>query len=102
MNDTVIPSSSLREAWSYSALHRAAVVLKGDTVLDEPVLEIDVDGSWVLAQRELFSSWTGLRRINGEDHHGPVVYLGGGDYRGRRVCQCSTCQSTVDPVHRHN
>ena len=102
-NKPEVPESSLRDAWSYSARWLAPLVLKGDTILDEPVLEVELNGAWVLVDRGLFSSWTGLRRINGEDHHGPVAYLGEDkEYRGHRVCPCPTCQSTVDGPYRHN
>jgi hypothetical protein len=73
-----------------------------DDIATEDLREISYDGKWILAEEDIFRSWTGLRRINGEDHHGPVQYMEGGLYRGSRVCGCKTCQEHVEPRLRKN
>ena len=74
-----------------------------DDVASEDVLEVMYDGVWVLAAPDLWDSWTGLRRRNGSDHHGPVRHLGADTlWQGSRVCPCATCQSGVAPSLRYN
>ena len=73
-----------------------------DDVATDDVREIDFHGKWILAEEDIFRSWTGLRRINGSDHHGPVQYMEGGLYTGSRVCGCRTCQEHVEPKFRKN
>ena len=57
----------------------------------------------VVPTDDIFRSWTGERRINGDEHHGPVYALGSDvPYTGSRVCGCSECQSHVEPRFRKN
>lgn len=73
-----------------------------DDISTTPVLEIELSGQWVLVDSELFGSWTGFRRLNGSDHHGPVNYIEGGLYRGSRSCSCPLCQEHVEPKFKKN
>ena len=74
-----------------------------DDVASEAVLEVMYDGVWLLATPEFWNSWTGLRRRNGYDHHGPVRHLDADSlWQGARVCPCATCQSGVAPQFRYN
>ena len=68
-----------------------------------PILEIMQATEWVVVEPGVWRSWTGLRRRNGEEYHGRVVYLDTQQvYRGRRICLCSVCQSDSEPQHRPN
>ena len=40
------------------------------------MLEIKVNSSWVKVTEWIFRSWGGQRRIDGNEYHGPVYYLG--------------------------
>ena len=74
-----------------------------DDVAAEPILEVLYDGTWVLTTSDIWESWTGLRRRNGQDHHGSVRYMdGGGTYTGRRICPCGTCQAHTEAKYRPN
>lgn len=71
-----------------------------------PVLEIKLDRMWIEVDEETWRSWTGLRRVNGTDHHGPVYSFltpeGAPPFTGKRVCGCAACQEHVEPRHRLN
>jgi hypothetical protein len=42
------------------------------------------DGKWVAVTNDIFMSWTGDRKLNGEDYHGPVInYLSGEKEQGK-------------------
>lgn len=74
-----------------------------DVISTQPVLEVEYNGTTVLATPELFNSWTGPRLINGRQHHGPVYRLDDGSlFNGPRQCPCPTCQATVAPQFKHN
>lgn len=73
-----------------------------DDIAVGDIREIDFNGKWMLADEDIFRSWTGLRRINGADHHGSVSYVEGGLYTGARSCGCKTCQEHVEPKFRKN
>jgi len=74
-----------------------------DDVAAEPILEILYGESWIMTTQDIWDSWTGLRRLNGQDHHGSVSYLGsGGTYTGRRTCPCTVCQSHTEAKYRPN
>ena len=74
-----------------------------DDVAGEPLLEVKTGGIWVATSEEIFRAWTGQRRINGDEHHGPVYSLGTEImYTGARVCACKDCQSTVESKHKKN
>lgn len=38
-------------------------------------LEIQIRSDWVKVTASMFRSWTGGRRRNGQEYHGPVFYL---------------------------
>lgn len=74
-----------------------------DDVASGPIMEVFVNSSWVETTEGVFKSWTGPRRINGEEHHGPIYAFGTETvYTGARVCSCRMCQSTVEPKLRPN
>lgn len=70
------------------------------------ILQVSLSESnnWIEVTEDLFRSWTGLRRVNGEDYHGPIYNFGSDDvvYSGARTCGCSVCQSTVTAVLKVN
>ena len=47
-----------------------------DVYTEKDKLELQVNGGWIEVDPYIFRSWTGPRRINGEDYDGPVFYLG--------------------------
>lgn len=75
-----------------------------DDIASGPILEIEAAGIWIPTDQGIWESWTGLRKINGEDHHGPVVPVLHPDriYTGHRVCPCRTCQAHVEPRFKPN
>lgn len=75
-----------------------------DDIVEGPILQIMVAGQWILVTDEIWDSWTGLRRKNGEEHHGPIMPLFERDktYTGGRVCPCKICQASVEGKHRPN
>ena len=70
-----------------------------DTASAQPLLEVSVeDGHYFAAAPDVWNSWTGLRRRNGEDYHGPVYYTGTRTtYTGKRVCPCTICSEATLP-----
>lgn len=83
------------------------VPFSGRDEITGPVYEIQFAEKWYPVREKLWNSWTGLRRKNGMDHHGPVKPLDTPPesklmFNGARVCGCSTCQATVDPKLRKN
>jgi hypothetical protein len=77
-----------------------------DDSIGQKVLQVSLSESdtWIEVTEDLFRSWTGLRRINGEDYHGPIYNFGSEDsvYSGSRSCGCSVCQSTVTAALKVN
>jgi hypothetical protein len=75
-----------------------------DDIASEPILEIEAAGLWIATDRDIWESWTGLRKVNGEDHHGDVTPVLHPDriYTGHRVCPCRTCQAHVEPRFKPN
>lgn len=74
-----------------------------DDIASGPLLEILFEGVWILAEEDVFGCWTGLRRKNGEDVHGPIYPLGGKTfYTGARVCGCKACQEHVEAKFKQN
>jgi hypothetical protein len=72
-----------------------------------PVLEILSGRRWFAVDRRLWDGWTGLRRVNGVDHHGPITYLDSPvsnpkPYTGSRSCGCRVCEASVPPSLRKN
>lgn len=71
----------------------------------EKVLQVKLSDSWVEVTDSIFRSWTGDRRINGEDFHGPVYNFKDESnkvYTGFRSCGCKVCQENVEPVFKMN
>lgn len=75
-----------------------------DDIIIDPILEVQVNGSWVATDKDIWDAWTGLRRINGEEHHGPVHPITRPEkiWSGSRVCPCKTCQAHAEPRYRPN
>lgn len=75
-----------------------------DDVAGQPVLEILYENAWILAPEDIWESWTGLRRKNGEDFHGDVRPLKEPTkiWTGSRVCSCRTCQTHTEAKYRPN
>lgn len=77
-----------------------------DDSIGQKILQVSLgeNETWIEVTEDMFRSWTGLRRINGEDHHGPVYNFGsdGVVYSGSRTCGCNVCQSTVTAVLKVN
>jgi hypothetical protein len=77
-----------------------------DDSIGEKVLQVMHGEEWIEVTETVFRSWTGLRRINGEDHHGPVYSLGTLDnlkpFAGSRSCGCRVCQEHVQPHLKKN
>jgi hypothetical protein len=72
-----------------------------DSALSNPLYEVSTTNKFIPTTQDIFSAWTGNRRLNGEIFHGPVYNLGTSTlYTGARTCGCSTCQSTVDPLYK--
>lgn len=65
-------------------------------------LDIELrSGKWIKIDEFHFRSWTGLRKIDGVDYHGPIFMLGScmpGSKRQRRVCPC--CFKTQNHENR--
>jgi hypothetical protein len=108
MDDTTKPSTppprsrnSIWElTWDYTPTLGTATPLS-DSALPSPLYEVGTGGVFVTVSHDVFSAWTGHRRLDGSDHHGPVFNLGTTiQYTGPRTCPCSTCQSSIDPQHR--
>jgi len=74
-----------------------------DDIASGPLLEILYEDVWVMAEEDVFGCWTGLRRKNGEEVHGPIYPLGGKTfYMGARVCGCKACQEHVEAKLKKN
>lgn len=72
-----------------------------------PVREILTGDRWFVVDSLLWEGWTGLRRLNGVEHHGPIKYLDSpiGSpimYSGKRTCGCRVCEVSVPPSLRKN
>lgn len=74
-----------------------------DDIADGPLLEVYISGSWVSTTEDVFRSWVGIRRLNGDEHHGSIVSFGtDAVYTGRRTCACQVCQAQVEPKFKKN
>lgn len=75
------------------------ISLWNDTIIPVEMYEIDVEGKWSIVDKEIFRSWTGPRRFQGKEIHGPVYNYKSPDdsqpFEGKRLCQCSECQAHV-------
>jgi len=71
----------------------------------QKVLQVKLSDSWVEVTDDIFRSWTGDRRINGEDFHGAVYNFQDATntpYTGSRACGCKICQEHVLPHLKMN
>jgi len=81
---------------------------EGDTILLGHTYEVGIAThhgatEWYPADEDTWRSWTGLRRRDGEEHHGPIYVRGTTSvWDGRRDCACPRCSETVTPALRHN
>jgi len=74
-----------------------------DTMMKEDYREIIIEGRILPVNLELWRAWTGLRFVNGEEHHGPAYLLGSDTpYDGARVCSCDLCLSHAKPQFKSN
>lgn len=73
-------------------------------VVSGPVLEIELNGFWLVAEQDVWDAWTGLRKRNGEDFHGDVHPITAPTqvWTGSRVCPCRVCQAHVEAKYRPN
>lgn len=56
--------------------------------------EISINGSWVSVTHDIFRSWTGKRKIDGQELHADFVYKYLTDektYSNARECKCKVC-----------
>jgi len=56
-----------------------------------PMLTIKLHSKWVAVDAYIWRSWTGLRRIDQAEHHGPTYLLGTnklGSPKQARECLC--------------
>jgi len=83
-------------------IEASVLVRSTDDISQQDLLEVKMGTTWVLVESDIFGSWTGLRRVNGVEHHGPVTYIEGGLYRGTRVCGCGLCEVHVEPKFKKN
>ena len=77
-----------------------------DDSIGGKVFQVQHGEDWVEVAETVFRSWTSLRRVNGEDHHGPVYNFGTVEdlkpYSGSRTCGCNLCQAHVQPHLKKN
>ena len=75
-----------------------------DAGLPTTGLEIMVEDTWFPADPATWRAWTGQRRVWGQEYHGPVYAIDAPStaWSGKRICNCSACQSTVSPGLRLN
>ena len=75
-----------------------------DDVATGPILEIKFQDVWVVTDPDIWRSWTGFRRLNGEDFHGKVHPMAHPDkiWTGPRVCPCRVCQDNSESKYRPN
>lgn len=76
-----------------------------DDSIGTKVFQVELSDAWVEVDESIFASWTGMRRINGEDYHGPIYNFNSGSevpYTGVRTCKCKICQEHVEPSLKAN
>jgi hypothetical protein len=79
-------------------------VFSDDLDLSQSKLEIYLEDKWVSVDERLWRAYTGFRRIDGTEYHGPIY---GYDTRAiwtkiRRDCPCNKCQSLIAGEFRLN
>lgn len=79
-----------------------------DTLLQGHTYEVGIATlhgytEWLTSDEDTWRSWTGLRKRDGEDHHGPI-YVAGTErvWDGKRDCACARCSESMTPALRHN
>lgn len=79
---------------------------KFDDSIGDVIYQVKYGEDWIETTEAIFRSWTGLRRVNGDDHHGPVYNFGTDDkiipYTGNRTCGCEACQVNVEAKFKKN
>lgn len=81
-------------------------VRKFDDSIGTIIYQVKYGEDWIETPETIFRSWTGLRRINGDDYHGPVYNFNadetGMPYTGNRTCGCMICQVDVEAKFKKN
>ena len=79
-----------------------------DTLASGPTWEVGIATlrgatEWLTTTEAVWTAWTGPRRRDGEEWHGPVYGMdGSGLYDGPRACPCGACQGTAKPELRYS
>jgi len=74
-----------------------------DDVSSSHIYEVEFEDSYMDVDESIFTSWTGARRLDGSNYHGPIYNMGTSTlYTGPRACSCSICSATTAPEHRSN
>lgn len=71
----------------------------------DTIYEVEENAAWLEVPKSVFMAWTGCRRTNGVDFHGPVYSIDAkqtAPWAGGRACSCTTCQEHVLPQFRPN
>lgn len=81
---------------------------EADTLLQGHTYEVGIATphgftEWLPTEERTWRSWTGLRRLDGVDHHDTTFIADSDDpWTGRRDCSCSRCESHTLPTLRYN
>jgi len=74
-----------------------------DAALPTPLYEVGIAETYTQTSPDVFDAWTGPRRLNGQDYHGPVFTLGANlPYEGPRHCGCPSCETNTHPTAKKN
>lgn len=74
-----------------------------DSLLPNPLYEVALGNTYTTTSHDVFQAWTGPRRLNGQDYHGPIFNLGTNlPYDGPRHCGCSACETNTHPSAKKN
>ncbi len=105
MNDSIDVKTKLVEKLA-ATLNEVIPERIFDDSVGSTVYQVNHGEEWVEVTEAIFRSWTGLRRVDGEEYHGPIYNFGAhGDstiYSGTRACFCGACQETVEPKLKTN
>jgi hypothetical protein len=87
--------------WDYSPSLDTDPTL--DSLLPNPIYEVALDNIYIKTSHDVFLTWTGLRRLNGQDYHGHVFNFDTTTpYNGPRHCGCSICETNTHPTAKKN
>lgn len=76
---------------------------QSDAALPTPYYEVGLNETFISTSPDVFDAWTGPRRLNGQDYHGPIFNLGTNTpYDGPRHCGCEACESNTHPTVKKN